>query len=330
MSSYKEAGVDISAGNAFVEKLKPIAQSTFSPAVLFGLGGFGACFSLKEAGVLSMEDPILVASTDGVGTKLKIAVAMRRHFGLGIDLVAMAVNDLSAVGARPLFLLDYLSTSKLQPEALSMIVQGIAAGCRTAECSLIGGETAEMPGVYAPGEYDLSACAVGVVERKSLPDPARILPGDVVVGLASSGFHSNGFSLVREVVPPEEYIEALLTPTLIYHKVAMQWAGFTKGMAHITGGGLIENIPRMLPEGVSALLDLASWPVPMIIQKVVERGGLSRVEAHRVFNMGLGWVGVFSPDHVEEALRVAAEAGFVPYEVGQIVEQGVGPRVELL
>ncbi len=284
--TYKDAGVDIDAGNTFVEAIKPLAKATARPGSDAGLGGFGAFFDLKAAGY---QDPVLVAATDGAGTKLKIAIALNNHDSIGIDLVAMCVNDLVVLGAEPLFFLDYYATGKLAPEAGHAVVAGIAEGCRQAGCALIGGETAEMPGLYAAGDYDLAGFAVGALERGQALTGETVAAGDIVLGLASNGLHSNGFSLVRRIVetlgldliapapfaPDSSLAESLLAPTRIYVKacLAVHRAGRLKALAHITGGGLLENLPRVLPDGVAVEIDGVSWPVPPVFPWLARAGG---------------------------------------------------------
>ncbi len=330
--SYKDAGVDIDAGEALVEAIRPLARSTARPGVVSGLGGFGAMFDLKEAGY---RDPILVAGTDGVGTKLKVAIAAGRHDTVGIDLVAMCVNDLVVQGAEPLFFLDYFATAKLEVEAGRDIVSGIAEGCKRAGCALIGGETAEMPGMYATGDYDLAGFAVGAVERGGLLSGADIGEGDVVLGLASSGLHSNGFSLVRRVVdivgldyaapapfePGRTLGEALLEPTRIYVAgcLAAIRAGGVKGLAHITGGGLVENIPRVLADGLAAEIDAAAWTVPEVFGWLAEAGGIEDSEMARTFNCGIGMAVIVAAERARQLAEVLSEAGEKVFTIGGIV-----------
>lgn len=301
MSPYARAGVDIDAGAALVERIKPLARATDRPGVMGGLGGFGALFDLKAAG---FRDPVLVSSTDGVGTKLKIAIESGRHESVGIDLVAMCVNDLIVQGATPLFFLDYFATGQLEVEEAARIVGGIARGCEIAGCALVGGETAEMPGLYAPGDYDLAGFSVGAAERSRLIDGGRIEAGDAVVALASDGLHSNGFSLVRKIVresglawdslaPFEAGVDlaaALLRPTRIYVKpvLAALERFDIRGLAHITGGGLLENIPRVLPHGLGVRLDVRAWDLPGVFRWVQSCGGLSGEDMARTFNCGIG------------------------------------------
>lgn len=328
---YRQAGVDIEAGNSFVEAIKPLAKATARAGVAGGLGGFGGLFDLKAAG---FNDPILVAATDGVGTKLKIAQAAGRHDTIGIDLVAMCVNDLIVQGAEPLFFLDYLASGKLEIAVQRDVVAGISEGCLQAGCGLIGGETAEMPGMYQGGDYDVAGFSVGAAERGHLLPRAGIQAGDVLLGLASSGVHSNGFSLIRHLVGEAGFdygapapfqndttlAEALLTPTRIYVKPCMAAvkAGLIKAMAHITGGGLLENIPRVLPEGVAARLDATAWPLPPVFAWAAEVGGLEAKELARTFNSGLGMVLVVAEADADAATRTLEDAGENVYRVGVI------------
>ena len=319
--TYAAAGVDIDAGNALVEKIKPLVRSTRRPGADGEIGGFGGLFDLKAAG---FSDPVLVAANDGVGTKLKVAIEADRHDTVGIDLVAMCVNDLVVQGAEPLFFLDYFATGKLDPAQGAQIVAGIAEGCRQAGCALIGGETAEMPGMYAHGDYDLAGFAVGAAERGQLLPTDDIVEGDVILGLASSGVHSNGFSLVRRIVemsglgwdavsPFDKYRslgETLLTPTRIYVKSilgAIRSTHGVKALAHITGGGIPGNLARVLPDGLGAEIAYGSWPVPQIFRIIQERGEVSTQEMHRVFNMGAGFLLVMREEDLEEAASLAGE-----------------------
>jgi len=326
--SYRAAGVDIDAGDALVEAIKPLARATNRPGVMGGLGGFGALFDLKAAG---FRDPILVSSTDGVGTKLKIAIDTGIHDTVGIDLVAMCVNDLVVQGAEPLFFLDYFAAGKLEVTQARTVIAGIAAGCTQAGCALVGGETAEMPGMYDQGDYDLAGFAVGAAERDALL-PVGVSAGDTVLGLASTGVHSNGFSLVRRVVAasglgwdapapfaPEMTIgQALMTPTRIYVKslLALHRAGLLKAAAHITGGGLVGNLPRVLPDGLSAALS-ATWPVPPVFPWLARAGGIDPREMLRVFNCGIGMAVVTADPDAATALLT--EAGEIVTTLGTIV-----------
>ncbi len=332
MSTYRQAGVDIEAGNELVRRIRPLARSTFRPEVLTDLGGFGGLFRFQAD---RYTDPVLVSATDGVGTKLKIAFLMDRHDTVGIDLVAMCVNDVVVSGAEPLFFLDYLSTGQLAVDKAEAIVKGIAEGCRQAGCALIGGETAEMPSLYAEGEYDLGGFAVGVVDRPKIIDGHAIAPGDVVIGLASTGLHSNGFSLARRVLFDQEGLNAhsrlpdgegalgelLLTPTRIYTKSVLALAADVplKGMAHITGGGLTENLPRILPKGCRARIERATWPIPSIFRLIRKIGPVEEEEMYRVFNMGVGMVLITSAESAAGALARIAELGEQGYRIGEIV-----------
>ena len=337
--SYREAGVDIDAGNALVEAIKPLAKATARPGANAELGGFGGFFDLKAAG---FRDPMLVAATDGVGTKLEIAKATGRHDSIGIDLVAMCVNDLIVQGAEPLFFLDYLATGKLEPEVASAVVAGIAKGCATAGCALIGGETAEMPGFYPAGSYDLAGFAVGAVERDAVLTGAEVSADDRLLGLASDGLHSNGFSLVRRIVSDsgqaydgptpfasnESLGEALLKPTRIYVRsgLAAVRAGGVRALAHITGGGLLENLPRVLPEGLAARLDGTSWPAQPVFGWLAEAGGLDPEEMTRTFNCGIGLVLVVAPERAETLAEMLRQAGEQVFEIGRIEAQSGGER----
>jgi phosphoribosylformylglycinamidine cyclo-ligase len=337
--TYRSAGVDIDAGDRVVELIKPLVKTTFRPEVLADLGGFAGLFRLDTA---RYRDPVLVSGTDGVGTKLKIAALMRRHDTIGIDLVAMCVNDIVVCGAEPLFFLDYFATGKLDPLQVRDVVAGIAEGCRDAGCALIGGETAEMPSMYAEGEYDLAGFAVGVVDRSRLIDGRGIVPGDAVVGLASSGLHSNGYSLVRKLLFEVEGLAVddhlpelggplgpvLLTPTKIYAKTVLALLkNFPiKGIAHITGGGITENLPRILPPGCVAVIDRSRWTPPPIFRLLQTRGRLPDDEMYRTFNMGLGLLLVVAPDQAD-AVRAAAEAcGEGALVVGHVARGEPGVR----
>ena len=329
--AYAEAGVDIAAGEALVERIKPAAAATARAGADAALGGFGAIFDPRAAG---FDDPLLIASTDGVGTKLKIAHACRRHRGVGVDLVAMCANDILVQGAEPLFFLDYFATSRLEPEIAAEVVEGISEGCRQAGCALIGGETAEMPGLYAPGDYDLAGFAVGAVERGKLLTGADIAVGDRILGLASSGLHSNGFSLVRRLVetagldygdpapfaPSESLGEALLHPTRLYVQSCLSPArdGRIKALAHITGGGLLENVPRSLPRGVVAVIDAAAWDLPPVFAWLVEAGKLSPRELARTFNCGIGMAAIVAKDEADSLASTLAAAGETVWPIGRI------------
>ncbi|MFN3816068.1 phosphoribosylformylglycinamidine cyclo-ligase [Brevundimonas sp.] len=330
--TYAQAGVDIDAGERLVQAIKPLAKSTARPGAEPSLGGFGALFDLKAAGFV---DPLIVSTTDGVGTKLKIAIETGLHSGVGVDLVAMCVNDLLAQGAEPLLFLDYFATGKLDVEAATQVVAGIAEGCRQAGCALVGGETAEMPGMYGDGDYDLAGFSMGAVERgQVLPRLDLQNTGDVIIGLASSGPHSNGYSLVRKVVeksglkwsdeapfsPGHTLAEALMAPTRIYVKsiVPLMKAGLIKGGAHITGGGLIENPPRCIAEGLKASFDWDAWPLPHVFQWLAETGGISDHEMRRTFNCGVGFILIVSPENAEPVLASLLNAGEVAFICGQL------------
>lgn len=325
--SYRDAGVDIDAGDQLVENIKPFARKTLREGVLAGIGGFGALFELSG----KYREPVLVSGTDGVGTKLKLAFALDRHDTVGIDLVAMSVNDILVQGAEPLFFLDYFACGKLEVDVATQVVKGIAAGCEQAGCALIGGETAEMPGMYPAGEYDLAGFAVGVVEKSRLINGADIRPGDAVIGLASSGAHSNGYSLIRKIIDTSATDlsasfdgrtlgEALLAPTRIYVKpvlATMGEVGF-KGLAHITGGGLLENVPRVLPGNVVAEIEKSRWPRAPLFDWLREKGHVAENEMHRVFNCGIGMVAIVSAESVERTLKVLSRHGESAYHIGQI------------
>ena len=329
--SYKQAGVDIEKGNAFVQAIKPMVESTFRPEVLTKIGGFAGCFSLN---LERYKKPILVSSTDGVGTKLKIAFMVDRHDTVGIDLVAMCVNDIVVNGAKPLFLLDYLATSQLDLERAQKVVGGIVKGCIEAECSLIGGETAEMPGFYKEGEYDLAGFAVGIVEDAQLIDGSSVTVGDKLIGIASSGLHSNGYSLVRKVLLEhhkmtlESYVEEiggvlgeeLLRPTKIYVKPVLNLTrDFNiRGIAHITGGGITENLPRVIPKGCKATVRRGTWEVPRIFSFLKEKGNISEEEMLRTFNNGIGMILVVRPKEVEDVLNRLNSLGEKAFVIGEI------------
>ncbi|WGF86913.1 phosphoribosylformylglycinamidine cyclo-ligase [Marinivivus vitaminiproducens] len=335
-SRYREAGVDIDAGNAFARAIQPHARSTARPGADGALGGFGGVFDPKALG---LNDPLLVASTDGVGTKLRLLIETGRWTTAGIDLVAMCVNDVVAQGAQPLFFLDYYATGKLDVTAATEVVAGIADGCRQAGCALIGGETAEMPGHYAPGDIDLAGFVVGAVERADLLPRADVTPGDMLIGLASSGVHSNGFSLVRKVLADERvslqgpapfatadsFADALLAPTRIYVRACMAAiaAGGVKALAHVTGGGIAENVPRALPDDTIAVIDARSWPLPPLFAWLGRAGGIDRAELARTFNVGIGMVLVVAPDRADAVAEALAGLGETVYRLGT-VEAGSG------
>ncbi len=324
--SYKDAGVDIEAGEALVDAIGPMAKRTRIPGVMGGLGGFGGLFALKD--FAHYDDPVLVSGTDGVGTKLELAFHLGEHRTVGIDLVAMCVNDIITCGARPLFFLDYFATGKLEPSEAAQVIEGIAEGCHQAGCALLGGETAELPGFYDAGKYDLAGFAVGVVERHKILDGSRIVPGDVVIGVASSGLHSNGFSLARAVLDwqrDEALARTLLTPTRIYAKAvtALMEATEVHGLAHITGGGLPGNLPRVFPDGVGVELEGESWPRPGIFQRIAADGPVQPEEMQKTFNLGIGLCAVV-PDPVA-ALAALEAAGEEAWVIGRVGE-GTGLR----
>jgi phosphoribosylformylglycinamidine cyclo-ligase len=331
--TYRDAGVDIDAGEALVDAIKPLAAATRRPGADAALGGFGGLFDLAAAG---FKDPILVAGTDGVGTKLKIAFAMDRHDTIGIDLVAMCVNDIVVQGAEPLFFLDYFATGRLQLKAATDVVRGIAAACAESGCALIGGETAEMPGLYQSGHYDLAGFAVGAVERQDLLPHADVEAGDIILGLAANGLHSNGYSLVRHIIqtkgldyhdpcpfdPGRRLGDVLLTPTRLYVRPALAAirTGGVKALAHITGGGLTDNVPRVLPEKTAAEIDLGSWPLAPVYQWLMDQGGVSEAEMLRTFNCGIGMVVVAAPEEAQAVADALTEAGELVAEIGRIVD----------
>jgi phosphoribosylformylglycinamidine cyclo-ligase len=332
--TYREAGVDIDAGDALVERIKPFAKRTLRPEVLGGIGGFGALVEVSK----KYREPVMVSGTDGVGTKLKLAFRMKKHDTIGIDLVAMSVNDILCSGAEPVFFLDYFACSKLDVDVAEAVVKGIAEGCEQAGCALIGGETAEMPGMYDPNEYDLAGFAVGLVEKSAILDGTRVAAGDVVIGLASSGPHSNGYSLVRKVVAvsgadlyepldgDRTLGQALLEPTRIYVKpvLAVMERVAVKGLAHITGGGLRENIPRILPEGLCARLDAAKWPRPPVFKWLQRHGAIEDDEMVRTFNCGIGMVVVVAHADAKATIDAFSALGVEAFQIGAIVERPAG------
>jgi len=339
--TYAQAGVDIDAGNRMVELIKPLVRATARPGADAEIGGFGGLFDLKRAG---FTDPVLVAANDGVGTKVKIAIETGRHDTIGIDLVAMSVNDLVVQGAEPLFFLDYYACGKLEPEIGAAVVAGISAGCRQAGCALIGGETAEMPGLYQGDDYDLAGFAVGAVERGEVLPRPDIAKGDVIIGLASSGVHSNGFSLVRKIVaksglawsapapfaPAQSLGEAILTPTLIYVKsclAAIRETKAVKGFAHITGGGFPDNIPRVLPKGLGARIDLARVNVLPVFKWLARTGNVAEHEMLRTFNCGIGMIVVVAPKDAAAVAQAFTRAGETPVTIGEVIEAASEPRV---
>ncbi|MEJ2768967.1 phosphoribosylformylglycinamidine cyclo-ligase [Mycetohabitans sp. B46] len=331
--SYRDAGVDIDAGDALIDRIKPFAKKTMRDGVLAGIGGFGALFEVPK----KYREPVLVSGTDGVGTKLKLAFHLNRHDTVGQDLVAMSVNDILVQGAEPLFFLDYFACGKLDVETAASVVKGIAAGCELAGCALIGGETAEMPGMYPDGEYDLAGFAVGAVEKSQIIDGSTIGAGDVVLGLASSGIHSNGYSLVRKIIEraaPDLHADfdgrsladALMAPTRIYVKPMLELMRQlpVKGIAHITGGGLVENVPRVLPEQLCAELDHRAWPLPPLFTWLQQHGGVVDAEMHRVFNCGIGMVVIVAAEHAQAAAGVLSAAGEQVWTLGTVRERHAG------
>ena len=332
MTTYRDAGVNIDAGNEFVRRITPLVRSTFRPEVLTDLGGFGGLFRFDAA---RYTEPVLVSGTDGVGTKLKIAFLLDKHDTVGIDLVAMCVNDVAVSGAEPLFFLDYFATGKLALSTAEAVVKGITEGCRQAGCALIGGETAEMPSFYPEGEYDLAGFAVGVVDRPKIIDGRAIRPGDVLIGLASTGLHSNGYSLARRVLLDDSKLslykaagdmaqalgEVLLTPTRIYVRTLLELAksGSIHGVAHITGGGLTENLPRIFPSGCRALIARKAWEIPPVFTLIQTLGRISDSEMFRVFNMGIGLVLVVPAGAAERIMAQVSTLGERPFRIGEIV-----------
>ncbi|HET7833833.1 MAG TPA: phosphoribosylformylglycinamidine cyclo-ligase [Gallionella sp.] len=326
--SYRDAGVDIDAGDRLVENIKPYAKRTMRPEVLGGIGGFGALVEISK----KYKEPVLVSGTDGVGTKLKLAFELNRHDTVGIDLVGMSVNDILVQGAEPLFFLDYFACGKLNVDAATEVIKGIATGCEQANCALIGGETAEMPGMYPVGEYDLAGFAVGVVEKANIITGKEISAGDVVIGLASNGAHSNGYSLVRKIIERSKpdldakfdgdrtLADCIMAPTRIYVKplLALMQSITVKGMAHITGGGLLENIPRVLPENVVAQLDGKAWQTPKLFDWLQQMGGVEQQEMYRTFNCGIGMVVIVSRNDADAALAQLNAAGETATIIGAI------------
>ena len=331
--TYAKAGVDIAAGNALVRAIAPLARATARPGADATLGGFGGFFDLKAAGY---ADPLLVAANDGVGTKLKLAIDHDRHGGVGVDLVAMCANDLVVQGAEPLFFLDYFATGKLEPDVAERVIASIAEGCRIAGCALIGGETAEMPGMYAPGAYDLAGFCVGAVERGEALTGDQVAAGDVILGLASSGVHSNGFSLVRRLAADKGWkldrpalfdqdrrlIDALMEPTRIYVRslLPMVRAGRIAALAHITGGGLLENVPRVLPDHLHARIDADAWPQPRLMAFLQAEGNIEPPEMARTFNCGIGMIAIVHPADAEAVAASLAQAGETAVEIGRLEE----------
>ena len=328
--SYRDAGVDIDAGDDLVDRIKPLAKKTMREGVLAGIGGFGALFEVPKR----YKEPVLVSGTDGVGTKLRLAFEWNRHETIGQDLVAMSVNDILVQGAEPLFFLDYFACGKLTVDTAATVVGGIAKGCELSGCALIGGETAEMPGMYPPGEYDLAGFAVGAVEKSKIITGATIVPGDAVIAIGSSGAHSNGYSLVRKIIEhagakPTDDLggrplgDVVMAPTEIYVKPLLKLISEinVKGMAHITGGGLVDNVPRVLPENTQAVLHRDSWQMPELFRWLQMKGGVADAEMVRVFNCGIGMVVIVSPDQVDIAIKSLTAQGLKAWTVGEVVER---------
>jgi phosphoribosylformylglycinamidine cyclo-ligase len=343
--TYKDAGVDIDAGDALVERIKPLARRTMREGVLAGIGGFGALFEVPRR----YREPVLVSGTDGVGTKLRLAFALGRHDTVGIDLVAMSVNDILVQGAEPLFFLDYFACGRLEVDTAARVVGGIATGCEQAGCALIGGETAEMPDMYPDGEYDLAGFAVGVVEKSAIVDGRSIRPGDAIVGLASSGPHSNGYSLVRRVIERAHgaldapamdapfagggsFADAVMAPTRIYVKpvLALMAQLPVKGVAHITGGGLVENVPRVLPDDCQAVLDRSAWTMPPVFDWLQREGGIADAEMHRVFNCGIGMVIVVDAARADDAVALLRASGETAAVIGGVVARPAGAAATIV
>jgi phosphoribosylformylglycinamidine cyclo-ligase len=328
--SYRDAGVDIDAGDALVDRIKPLAKKTMREGVLAGIGGFGALFEVPKR----YKEPVLVSGTDGVGTKLRLAFEWNRHDTIGQDLVAMSVNDILVQGAEPLFFLDYFACGKLTVDTAATVVGGIAKGCELSGCALIGGETAEMPGMYPPGEYDLAGFAVGAVEKSKIITGARIVPGDIILAIGSSGAHSNGYSLVRKIIEragakPSDDLggrplgDVVMAPTEIYVKPLLKLISEidVKGMAHITGGGLVDNVPRVLPENTQAVLHRDSWQMPELFRWLQMKGGVADAEMVRVFNCGIGMVVIVSPSQADLAIKSLTTQGLKAWVVGEVVER---------
>jgi phosphoribosylformylglycinamidine cyclo-ligase len=339
--TYRDAGVDIDAGNAVVERIRPLVQRTMRPGVMGGLGGFGALFDLSGR----YREPVLVSGTDGVGTKLKLAQQLGRHDTIGIDLVGMCVNDVLVQGAEPLFFLDYFATGKLDVETTVAVVGGIARGCELAGCALIGGETAEMPDMYGIGDYDLAGFTVGAVEKSELRDGSRVRAGDVLVGLASSGPHSNGYSLIRRIYDragrPEALdvggvplADALMAPTTLYVRPVLDLlrgsaGGAVHAMAHVTGGGLTENIIRVVPDGLGLAIDASAWPLPPVFEWLQREGAVVPAEMWRTFNCGIGYVLVVAPDQVADVEAALGPSGLAHWRIGEVVTAGSDDRVRI-
>ena len=331
--SYRDAGVDIEAGDALVEQIKPFAKRTMRPEVLGGIGGFGSLFAVPK----KFKEPILVSGTDGVGTKLKLAFELNKHDTVGIDLVAMSVNDILVQGAEPLFFLDYFACGKLEVGVAAQVIKGIATGCEQSGCALVGGETAEMPGMYPAGEYDLAGFAVGCADKSKLIDGTTIAAGDVVLGLASSGAHSNGYSLIRKLIEKSgidfesdfhgrKFKDVVMEPTRIYVKSLLKLIDAlpVKGMAHITGGGITENIPRVLPEGLTAEIKASGWQLPPLFQWLQKQGNIIPSEMYKTFNCGIGMAIVVAKEHVAEAKALLESSGETVFEIGHVRAQNAG------
>lgn len=331
--TYRDAGVDIEAGDALVEQIKPFAKRTMRPEVMGSIGGFGSLFAMPQ----KFKEPVLVSGTDGVGTKLKLAFQLNKHDTVGIDLVAMSVNDILVQGAEPLFFLDYFACGKLEVGTAAAVIKGIAEGCEQSGCALVGGETAEMPGMYPAGEYDLAGFAVGCVEKAKIIDGKTITTDDVVLGLASSGAHSNGYSLIRKLIEKSgidmesdfhgrKFKDVVMAPTKLYVKSILQLleAMPVKGMAHITGGGITENIPRVLPEGLTAEINAKSWELPPLFQWLKAQGNIADLEMYKTFNCGIGMAVIVAPENAEKAQQILAAAGETVYKIGKVRAQKSG------
>jgi len=331
--SYRDAGVDIEAGDALVEQIKPFAKRTMRPEVLGGIGGFGSLFAVPQ----KFKEPVLVSGTDGVGTKLKLAFELNKHDTVGIDLVAMSVNDILVQGAEPLFFLDYFACGKLEVGTAAQVIKGIAEGCEQSGCALVGGETAEMPGMYPAGEYDLAGFAVGCVDKANIIDGTTIAAGDVVLGLASSGAHSNGYSLIRKLIEKSgidfesdfhgrKFKDVVMAPTRIYVKSLLKliWTLPVKGLAHITGGGITENVPRVLPAGLTAEINKGSWTMPPLFTWLQAQGNVAEDEMYRTFNCGIGMVVIVAKEYADAAESLLIEAGETVSVIGHIREQQAG------
>jgi phosphoribosylformylglycinamidine cyclo-ligase len=331
--TYRDAGVDIEAGDALVDQIKPFAKRTMRPEVMSAIGGFGSMFAMPT----KFKEPVLVSGTDGVGTKLKLAFELNQHDTVGIDLVAMSVNDILVQGAEPLFFLDYFACGKLDVGTAANVIKGIAAGCEESGCALVGGETAEMPGMYPAGEYDLAGFVVGCVDKANIIDGSTIVEDDVVLGLASSGAHSNGYSLIRKLIEKSgvdmesdfhgrKFKDVVMTPTKLYVKsiLGLLETVKVKGMAHITGGGITENVPRVLPEGLTAEISANSWELPPLFQWLQKQGNIADKEMYKTFNCGIGMVVIVAKEHAAEAKKVLEAKGETVYQIGQIRAQSVG------